>query len=107
MNSRNIDFDGIARIALLRAHDILGRWLPDGSVHGREYISRNPRRDDHRYGSFKVNLDTGRWADFATGDRGGDLISLAAYLDDLNQSVAARRVAQMIGYDQIASTHDR
>ena len=38
-----------------------------------------PRRADHRKGSFKINLTTGRWSDFATGDAGGDLVSLAAY----------------------------
>ena len=40
----------------------------------------NPTRPDRRAGSFKVNLRTGRWADFATGDKGGDAVSLAAYL---------------------------
>ncbi|TBW39299.1 hypothetical protein EYW49_07380 [Siculibacillus lacustris] len=40
----------------------------------------NPTRTDHRPGSFKVNLRTGRWGDFSTGDKGGDLIALAAFL---------------------------
>ena len=43
-------------------------------------MARNPTRPDRRPGSFKINLTTGRWADFATGDRGGDPVSLAAYL---------------------------
>ena len=43
----------------------------------------NPTRADRRPGSFSVNTRTGRWADFATGDRGGDVVSLAAYLHGL------------------------
>jgi hypothetical protein len=42
-------------------------------------------------------MRTGRWADFATGDKGGDIVSLAAYLFGLSQSEAARQVAQMLG----------
>ena len=56
-------------------------------------------RPDRRCGSFKINLRTGRWADFATGDRGGDVISLAAYLFALPQAEAARRLSRMLGID--------
>ena len=42
-------------------------------------------------------MRTGRWADFATDARGGDVISLAAYLFALKQSDAARRLAAMLG----------
>ena len=49
----------------------------DGRICGREYVARNPRRDDRRAGSFKINVTAGRWSDFATGDKGGDPISLA------------------------------
>ena len=59
---------------------LLRRWLPDGRIEGNEYVARNPRRSDRRLGSFKINLRTGRWADFAFDARGGDPISLAAYL---------------------------
>jgi hypothetical protein len=54
-------------------------------------------RADRHLGSFKINLRTGRWADFATGDAGGDLISLRAYLDGIRQGEAARRIAREIG----------
>jgi len=60
-------------------------------------VARNPRRNDRRPGSFKVNLRSGRWADFATGDAGGDLISLRAYLDGIRQGEAARRITREIG----------
>jgi hypothetical protein len=42
-------------------------------------------------------LKTGQWADFATGDKGGDVISLAAYLHGLTQSAAAGKISEMIG----------
>ena len=76
---------------------LLARWLPDGRVIGREYEARNPRRVDRHPGSFRVNLRTGRWSDFATGDKGGDPVSLAAYLFGLQQADAARRLADMLG----------
>jgi hypothetical protein len=91
-----VDFGGINGAALDRAVDILRRWLPDGRLEGHEYLARNPRRSDRRPGSFKVNITTGRWADFATGDRGGDLVSLAAYLAEIGQAEAARRIAAML-----------
>jgi hypothetical protein len=57
-------------------------------------VALNPLREDSRPGSFKVNLRTGRWADFATGDKGGDAISLLAYLRRLPQAEAARLLAR-------------
>ncbi len=92
-----VDFAAVNRAALGCLPDILARWLPGGRVEGREYVVRNPKRRDQRPGSFKVNLVTGRWADFATGDKGGDPISLAGYLAGCSQVEAARRVAVMLG----------
>ena len=92
-----LDFDRVNRAALAALPAILDRWLPDGRRCGPEYVARNPNRHDRRPGSFKVNMRTGRWADFATGDRGGDPVSLAAYLFQLNQAEAARRLADMLG----------
>ena len=63
----------------------------------REWVARNPTRADRHAGSFSVNLVTGRWADFATGDRGRDPISLRAYLDGSSQLAAARRLAEELG----------
>ena len=94
-----IDFEGINRAALARIDIILSRWLPDGRVEGAEYVALNPKRRDQRLGSFKVNVRTGAWGDFAADAAGGDLISLAAYLGDLNQGQAAVRLAEMMGID--------
>lgn len=99
MRRRSIDFRRVAEEAAAHAQAILERWLPDGRREGGEWTARNPKRADARLGSFKINLRTGLWCDFATGDRGRDLIALAAYLFDLPQDEAARRVADMIGVD--------
>ena len=92
-----IAFRRIADAALGSADAVVRRWLPGGKIVGPEWVSINPKRADQRAGSFKVNLANGRWSDFATGDRGGDLISLAAYLFDLEQAEAAKNVAAMLG----------
>jgi hypothetical protein len=95
---RPIDFAAVNRAALARLPDILARWLPGGRIEGTEYVALNPRRADQRPGSFKINLDTGRWADFAVADaRGRDVVSLAAYLGGVGQSEAAERLAGMLG----------
>ena len=96
-NGAPVDFAAVNRAALGRLPDILARWLPGGRIEGREYVVRNPKRRNQRPGSFKINIDTGRWADFATGDRGGDPISLAAYLAGCSQIDAARQLAVMLG----------
>jgi hypothetical protein len=95
-----IDFKQMNRVALQSLPAIVARWLPNGKRVGHEYVALNPKRPDKHLGSFKVALAgsrAGAWADFATGDKGGDVISLAAYLFNLSQLEAARRVAKMIG----------
>jgi hypothetical protein len=97
MGSRRLNFGAVNAAALRELPALLARWLPDGRVNGREFTARNPRRADRHLGSFKVNLRTGRWADFATGDKGGDVVSLAAYLFGLSQIEAGRKLAVMLG----------
>jgi hypothetical protein len=97
--SRHIAFRRIADVALSYADELVRRWLPDGKRDGAEWVAINPTRADRRPGSFKVNLATGRWSDFATGDAGGDLIALAAYLFSLDQAEAARKIAAALGID--------
>lgn len=95
--SRKIPFQEIARLALSLSHQIASEIAPNGRVQGREYKALNPRRDDKRIGSFSINLTTGAWADFATGERGGDLISLVAWRHGISQCEAARLLANRLG----------
>jgi hypothetical protein len=94
---QHIDFAEINHAALAVFPAVVRRILPSGKIVGREYLALNPRRPDRRLGSFKINLDSGKWADFATGDKGGDAVSLLAYLANVSQYEAARLLAQMLG----------
>src|SRR5689334_18155413 len=97
---RKLDFSKINTAAIPALPALCERWMPGGKRVGSEYVALNPTRADRRAGSFKVNLQTGRWADFATGDKGGDAVSLAAYLFGLRQSDAARRLAGALGISE-------
>ncbi|MDQ7989033.1 MAG: VapE family protein [Candidatus Dactylopiibacterium sp.] len=94
-----IDFARIAAAALGRAESLLAAWLPDGrKVGGGEWKALNPMRADSHAGSFSVSIATGKWGDFATDDRGGDLVSLRAYLaHGGDQVAAARELAELLG----------
>lgn len=96
---RSIDFRRVAEEAARRSEAIVQRWLPDGRRESGEWVVRNPKRADGRPGSFKINLRTTLWGDFATGETGRDLVALAAFLFDLKQDDAALRVAAMLGID--------
>jgi hypothetical protein len=97
--NRSIDFAEVNRAALAAFPAVLARILPCGKRVGKEIVAVNPRRRDRHLGSFKINRFNGRWADFATGDRGGDPVSLVAYLADVSQTEAARLLARMLGIE--------
>src|SRR5271154_731135 len=100
-----LDFDAINQAALAAFPAVLNRLLPRGKAMGRELVALNPRRADRNLGSFKINRHNGRWCDFATGDRGGDLVSLIAYLANVSQGEAARLLAQMLGIETGGRRH--
>lgn len=91
------DFTKINRAALPALPAILRRILPDGKAISGEYVAKNPTRADRRAGSFKINMRSGKWSDFATGDAGGDVVSLIAYVENKSQGDAARLLASMLG----------
>lgn len=94
-----INFAGLADAALDNAESLLASWLPQGHRDGHEWKSVNPTRSDRSEGSFSVSITKGRWGDFATDDKGKDLVSLCAYLFHNNDQVAAAYdVAGAIGY---------
>ena len=97
--------DPVDQAALAAFPAILNRLLPGGKAIGRELVALNPRRADRNLGSFKVNRYSGRWCDFATGDKGGDPISLVAYVADVSQGEAAHLLAQMLGIEAGGRRH--
>ena len=96
-NKARIDIKAVSRAARTALPSLLNHYLPGGRVVGHEYIVRNPTRADDQPGSFKVNVISGRWADFATDARGGDVVSLVAYLSGCDQATAARNLARHLG----------
>ncbi|MGJ8619593.1 MAG: VapE domain-containing protein [Methylophilaceae bacterium] len=94
-------FKEIAAAALNSIDRLVPDWIPGGKHESGEYVVRNPTRSDAKAGSFKINMSgtsAGQWADFATNDKGGDLISLYAYIHYLEPYEAAIEVADEIGF---------
>jgi len=54
--------------------------LPDGRQVGDEWSACNPGRGDRSPGSFKINLRSQKWADFADGEKGCGPVALHAYV---------------------------
>ena len=89
---KDIDFAKLAGDLLSDITSLVPAWLPSGRFERREYVALNPTRADKSLGSFRINMDTGKWSDFATGDKGGDLIALRAYIDGSSQIDAAKKL---------------
>ncbi len=92
----------IKEIAISRCDFLLSIWLPGGKRQGDEYTIQNPTRsDDEHRGNFKINIRTGKWADFATpGDdraKGDSPVSLLMYLDNLDHGAALERIGRDLG----------
>lgn len=90
-------FPEVNAAVLRQLSQLLREWLPDGEREGNEWVSLNPTRADNSPGSFKVNLTSGKWSDFAASDKGGDPVSLFAYLNGLGQGEAAKELARRLG----------
>ncbi|WP_042956432.1 DUF927 domain-containing protein [Pseudomonas brassicacearum] len=91
-------FADVKSAALKDIDRVLSHWLPNGKRvdGGKEYTAPNPTRTDKRAGSLKVNLSKGTWADFATGDKGGDLIDLVRYIDGGTDIEACNKLADLL-----------
>lgn len=101
------DFDAINRAALAHLEVLCRRWLPGGRRVGAEWVAGSLRGEPGR--SLKVRLTgprRGRWADFATGAKGGDPVSLAAAVHGLPQATAARRLAVALGMPAEGGRHE-
>lgn len=98
-HSSRIDFAKLRTDSLGQIENVLETLLPRGRKDGREWVALNPTRHDRNLGSFRINIETGLWADFATSDRGGDIISLIAYVDGSGQCEAAKKLKAMLGGD--------
>ncbi|WP_163004560.1 hypothetical protein, partial [Pseudomonas viridiflava] len=46
---------------------------------------------------LKISVSKGTWSDFATGDKGGDLIDLVRYIDGDTDVEACNKLADLLG----------
>jgi putative DNA primase/helicase len=93
---QSIDFAAAKQEPMEYVEEILAEILPDGFIENDEFVALNPHREDRNAGSFRFNLTSGLWADFASDDKGGDIISYVAFACDLNQAEAARKIQNIV-----------
>lgn len=101
-----IDFDRINAAALSNLEGVLVSIFPNGRRDGREFrmgsISGEPGD------SLSINLHTGVWCDFSSGDKGSDVISLLAAHRTCSMGEAARELDGLLhagGIDSKAEAH--
>jgi hypothetical protein len=90
-------FEAVNAAARGQIRSLAERWLGTTRMSGSNLLALNPTRADKTIGSFSINVRSGAWADFATGDAGGDIISFYAYLHGVRQIEAAREIAKIVG----------
>lgn len=89
-----MDFKQLHQQTLPKLEQLLRDIFPAGKLLGREFKVGNLRGEAGD--SLSINLDTGQWADFATGDKGGDFVSLLASKLGYRQSDAGALVSVML-----------
>ena len=92
-----LPFKSVNCEALCRAKTLLPDWLPGGGWQGSEWVALNPKRKDTKAGSLSINGITGVWKDFASGEGGGDVISLYAWLHGVGHGEACKLLAADFG----------
>lgn len=100
----SIDFAALNSATLSRCPGLLEALLPGGRVQGREYQCSDLTGGGGD--SLRVNMDSGKWADFAAGDdaKGGDLVSLVAAIRGVSQLEAARELAALAGVTTLTTS---
>jgi DNA primase len=93
---RNI-FEEVNAAAQGRIEALVRGWVANARMSGDNLLALNPTRADKKVGSFCINVRSGIWADFATNDKGGDIISYYAYIKGLSQIDAAKELADRLG----------
>ncbi len=94
--AQDIDFQDLAAYSLRYITELVPEWLPGGRMQGNEWVCGSIRGGPGD--SMRVNMSTGMWADFATDDKGGDMISLLACVDSIKQIDSAKILVQKLNY---------
>ena len=95
-----IKFSELADALLSRADTLVQAWLPGGVQRGNEYVCGSLSGGSGS--SCAVNLVNGKWGDFATDEKGNDLISLYAAIHGLTMGKAAVQIARDEGLEDVA-----
>ena len=90
--SGSFDIKQIAEQLAPNQLHILTSICPGGIVTGKEYTAGSITGGPGK--SFSFNLATGKWADFATGEKGGDIIALYAAVNRVNNAEAAKTLQE-------------
>ena len=70
-------------------------WLPAGHEENGQWVCLNPNRNDSHEGSFKINLTTGAFNDYADDEMvGKDCVTLYARLNNLTNYEAAHKILE-------------
>lgn len=96
-----MNFTSVASRLLANAQSLLSEWFPEGTLSGHEFRVGDLQGSLGK--SLSVNIMTGAWSDFATGQAGGDLISLYAAIYSIKQSEAVKRLTNGGSGDDSAS----
>lgn len=99
MKPAKLDFKKINQEAMALFATLVRRWLPNGSLVGREWVPCNPTRNDRTPGSFFINLDNGCFYDFATSEGGRGAIALYAYINKVSYYEAAKFLVKELHYN--------
>ena len=86
----SIDFDAINARLLADYLGTLKQWLPNGKKIGPNWCVGSLAGEEGE--SLKIHARKGIWSDFATGDKGGDPVSLYAAIHGIGQGEAAKRL---------------
>jgi hypothetical protein len=93
-----IDFDLIKQTAVLRSEELLREWYPEGRVRGAEFVIGDP--EGNKGESMSISLSKGFGADFATGQKFGDLIDVYAARFGVDIKIAVGELAERLGIPQ-------
>ena len=91
-----IPFEAINSAALAQLDGLLSEMFPAGRAQGHEFLVGDLRGTPGE--SLSINRRTGKWSDFASGEKGGDPISLfAAAYHQGDRIAAAKDLGKRLG----------
>lgn len=101
-----INFDNLESLLQSRTLNYLTQWLPGGKLVGHEYACGSIRGEAGS--SFKYNVNTGKWKDFADDSYYGvGLISLYAKINGVGYADAAFKLNDELGMAPTIPVHTK